>query len=213
MAPAPRLSVDDWALAALEVIALRGIEGLSVEGLARQLGVTKGSFYWHFADRSQLIRTTLLLWEQRGTLDVIAQLETLDDPADQLRSLFDTSFGDEVHGLVDVAMVTRADDPTVGPVVHRVSETRIAFLHQLFRALGFTPAKAAIRARVAYSAYIGHFLVRRSLPDDPVLVSRTNDYRRQLLELLVGRPTSSREDRPPSGPSPPLGKGSTRSSA
>ncbi|MGB7448424.1 MAG: helix-turn-helix domain-containing protein, partial [Ornithinimicrobium sp.] len=117
MAPAPHLSVDDWALAALEVIALRGLDGLSVEGLARQLGVTKGSFYWHFVNRSQLIGTTLLLWEQRETLDVIAQLETLNDPADQLRSLFETSIGDEVHGLVDVAMVTRADDPTVGPVV------------------------------------------------------------------------------------------------
>jgi AcrR family transcriptional regulator len=189
MAPASRLSVDDWAMAALEVIALRGLEGLSVEGLARQLGVTKGSFYWHFADRAQLIATTLLVWEQRGTLDVIAHLETVEDPADRLRSLFDTSFGDEAHGLVDVAMVTRADDPTVGPVVHRVSETRIAFLEQVFRALGFTPRKAAIRARVAYSAYIGHFLVRRSLPDDPVLVLRTTDYRRQLLELLsVARP-------------------------
>ena len=176
-------------MAALEVIALRGIEGLSVEGLARQLGVTKGSFYWHFTDRSQLIATTLVVWEQRGTLDVIAQLQTLDDPADQLRSLFDTSFGDEVHGLVDVAMVTRADDPTVGPVVHRVSETRIAFLEQVFRALGLPPGKAAIRARVAYSAYIGHFLVRRSLPDDPILVLRTKGYRRQLLELLsVDRP-------------------------
>ena len=59
----------------------------------------------------------------------------------------------------------------------------------MFRELGFTPGKAAIRARVAYSAYIGHFLVRRSLPDDQVLAVRTNDYRRQLLGLLsVDRP-------------------------
>jgi AcrR family transcriptional regulator len=184
MPPAPRLSADDWAMAALEVVALRGIEGLSVEGLARQLGVTKGSFYWHYADRPQLIEATLRVWEQRGTLDVIAHLETVGDPADRLRSLFDLSFGDEVHGLVDVAMVTRADDPTVGPVVHRVSQARIAFLERVFRELGFTPRKAAIRARVAYSAYIGHFLVRRSLPDDPVLAVRTDDYRRQLLGLL-----------------------------
>ncbi len=182
--PASRLSTEDWALAALEVIALRGLEGLTVEGLARRLGVTKGSFYWHFADRSELIGTALQLWEQRGTLDVIAQLETLDDPADQLRAMFEASFGDEVHGLVDVAMVTRTDDARVGPVVRRVSETRIAFLHQLFRALGFTPARAAVRARVAYSAYIGHFLVRRALPADAVLVTRTNAYRRQLLNLL-----------------------------
>lgn len=171
-------------MAALEVIALRGLEGLTVEGLARRLGVTKGSFYWHFADRSELIGTALQLWEQRGTLDVIAQLETLDDPADQLRALFETSFGDEVHGLVDVAMVTRTDDARVGPVVRRVSETRIAFLHQLFGALGFTPATAAVRARVAYAAYIGHFLIRRSLPADEVLVLHANAYRRQLLDLL-----------------------------
>jgi len=184
MASSSHLSADDWALAALEVIALRGLEGLRVEGLARHLGVTKGSFYWHFTDRSKLVEAALHLWEQRGTIDVIAQLETLDHPTDQLRSLFDASFGDEAHGLVDVAMVARADDPTVGLVVSRVTETRIAFLDRLFRALGFTPAKAAVRARVAYSTYIGHFLVRRSLPGDAILVTHTNAYRRQLLELL-----------------------------
>lgn len=185
MSPSSRLSADDWAFAALEDIALRGIGGLSVEGLARRLGVTKGSFYWHFTDRSKLVEAALHLWEQRGTIEVIAQLQTLDTPVDQLRTLFDASFGDEVHGLVDVAMVARADDPTVGPVVSRISQARIAFLHQLFEALGFTPVTAAVRARVAYSAYIGHFLVRRSLPADEILFDHQQAYRRQLLELLT----------------------------
>jgi len=182
--PTVRLSADDWAVAAIEVIALGGLGGLSVEGLARDLGVTKGSFYWHFADRSELVAAALELWEQRATLDVVAELDSIGDPAKRLRALFEQSFGDEVNGLVDVALVTQVDEPIVGTVARRVTARRIAFLERAFRDLGFTPARAAIRARVAYSTYVGHFLVRRSLPDDAILSAPTHTYRRQLLELL-----------------------------
>lgn len=179
-----RLSADDWVVAAVEVIALRGLTNLSVEGLARKLGVTKGSFYWHFSDRAELVAVALEMWEQQATLDLIAELEAIDDPAERLRVLFEQSFGDEVHGLVDAALVTQVDDPTVGPVVRRVTARRIAFLEQVFGELGLTPAGAASRARIVYSTYVGHFLVRRCAPEDTVLSAPASDYRRQLLALM-----------------------------
>ena len=56
------LSAQDWAQAALDVMVARGLDGVAVEPLARELGVTKGSFYWHFANRDALLDAALQLW-------------------------------------------------------------------------------------------------------------------------------------------------------
>ena len=58
-----RLSAEDWALAALDVIAESGLAAVAVEPLARRLGVTKGSFYWHFPSREALLVAALERWE------------------------------------------------------------------------------------------------------------------------------------------------------
>ncbi|HXD37565.1 MAG TPA: helix-turn-helix domain-containing protein, partial [Rhodanobacter sp.] len=61
-----RLSAEDWELAALQLIAEQGVGALAVEALARRLGVTKGSFYWHFRTREALLQAALERWEQYG---------------------------------------------------------------------------------------------------------------------------------------------------
>jgi AcrR family transcriptional regulator len=61
-----RLSAEDWEDAALNLIAEQGVGALAVEALARQLGVTKGSFYWHFRTREALLQAALERWEQFG---------------------------------------------------------------------------------------------------------------------------------------------------
>src|SRR5690606_7033358 len=58
-----RLSAADWAQAALDVIAEQGVSAVAVEPLARRLGVTKGSFYWHFPSRDALLQAALERWE------------------------------------------------------------------------------------------------------------------------------------------------------
>jgi len=63
--PRQNLTADDWAAAALEAMASSGIEAVAVEPLARSLGVTKGSFYWHFPNREALMRRALELWSVR----------------------------------------------------------------------------------------------------------------------------------------------------
>ena len=75
-----RLSADDWAEAALDLIAEQGVAAVAVEPLARRLGVTKGSFYWHFADlptyRSALIEAWGSLADQdRQRFEDSGQLE------------------------------------------------------------------------------------------------------------------------------------------
>src|SRR5690606_37186067 len=84
-----RLSADDWAQAALELIAEQGVAAVAVEPLARRLGVPKGSFYWHFPSREALLVAALERWEQVEQEEVFGQLEAIPDPAQRLRSLFD----------------------------------------------------------------------------------------------------------------------------
>ncbi len=182
-----RLTPAMWSAAALAVIAEHGVERLSVEGLATLLGATKGSFYWHFADRNALVESAATLWEQRATRDVIDELSWISDPRIRLRHLLEVSFTDSEHGPIDSAMAARSNDPVVGGTVRRVTATRTSFIESIFADLGFDPIQAARRARVAYAAYLGHFPLLAALPHDPTLAKDRVGYLDQLVELLLAR--------------------------
>ena len=83
-----RLSAEDWAQAALDLIAELGVAAVAVEPLARRLGVTKGSFYWHFPSRDALLVAALERWEKVEQETVFGTLEVIADPAQRLRALF-----------------------------------------------------------------------------------------------------------------------------
>ena len=83
-----RLSAEDWAQAALDLIAEQGVAAVAVEPLARRLGVTKGSFYWHFPSRDALLSAALERWEAVEQETVFGQLEVVADPRQRLRALF-----------------------------------------------------------------------------------------------------------------------------
>ena len=80
---------DDWIAAGLKALARGGPEAVRVEPLARELGATKGSFYWHFNDRAMLLEALLDDWERTVVDDVVAQIEGGGgDARDRLRRLF-----------------------------------------------------------------------------------------------------------------------------
>lgn len=190
-----RLTADDWAKAALDVIAAAGVDQVTVEGLGRDLGVTKGSFYWHFANRQALITAALDLWERRATIEVIEQLMKIVDPVARLRVLFEISLGDAVDGPLDAALVAAVNDPVVGVTVRSVTRRRIEFLEQLFTDMALSASEAGIRARIAYSAYVGHFLVSRALDDAVDLDGFLNGYIDQLVaSLAADSPASAAGD-------------------
>ena len=83
-----RLSADDWAREALDQIAEQGVASVAVEPLARRLGVTKGSFYWHFPSRDALLQAALERWEIVEQEEVFGSLEKVADPRERLRALF-----------------------------------------------------------------------------------------------------------------------------
>ena len=177
-----RLGAEDWARAALDALGEGGVGAVRVEALAPRVGASKGSFYWHYADRAALIDAALALWERESTEDVIAELEPIADPAARLRELFARAYGEPEAGRVDAGLAAHADDPQVGPVLRRVTKRRLAFMESIYRELGHTPARARHRALAVYSTYLGLFTVRLAAPD--AVPEPLDEHLDELFRLL-----------------------------
>ncbi len=182
------LSKEDWIRAALFAIADGGTAAVAVEPLAARLGATKGSFYWHFRSREQLVVEALEFWERDGTDEVIEELGPVDDPVERLTRLLEIAIGyenDDAAGQADVGLLAAANDPVVGPVLMRVADKRLDFLEQIFREIGFPAGEARQRARIAYSAFLGWFELRRVVPERTPLGRERAAYERAVLELVL----------------------------
>jgi len=165
------LTAGDWTGAALDALARGGLAAVAVEPLAKELGTTKGSFYWHFADRNALIAAALERWEERDTDLVIEAIDRSDDTATRLRNLLHLAFravraGTEPGaGSVELALQASATDPLVAATLRRVTERRLAYLTALFTELGMSPARARDRGLLAYSAFLGHAQLVHATPE------------------------------------------------
>jgi AcrR family transcriptional regulator len=152
-----RLSREDWIEAALEVLATGGVPALAVEPLAKRLGVTKGSFYWHFKDRDELLSAALGEWERERTDALIERLDTVPDPRERLAEWGRHAFVADKALLV--ALHAASEHPIVAPALGRVTERRVAWLADLLREAGIEPAAATRRARLLYASDLGLFLI------------------------------------------------------
>jgi AcrR family transcriptional regulator len=150
-----RLSAVDWEIGALDLIAAQGVAAVAVEALARQLGVTKGSFYWHFPTREALLKAALERWEQQDTDHVFDQVEPIADPRKRLGELFRRTGREARSHAIYSALLRALDHPIVQPVMERVSQRRMDLLARAYRQVGMDRRQALHRARLAYAAYVG----------------------------------------------------------
>jgi AcrR family transcriptional regulator len=162
-----RLNRDDWVGAALDAIAEGGLAAVAVEPLAARLGVTKGSFYAHFASRDALIEATLAAWEHTHGAEGMSEFAGIADPARRLEAAMRTAveFSQSGAPSVHLSLLGEMHDPRVRDAVGRVTAGRVARLTATYRALGFSPARAAHRARLAYATYVGLLQMAREAPE------------------------------------------------
>ena len=151
----PTLTESDWLEGALQLISEAGLGALTIEALARRLGVTKGSFYWHFKSRSELLAGALKRWEHRVTTEAIAGLSAVNDPAQRLRFMLDAASQPPRSRSLYAALAEAGDDPIVRRVLNRVASVRIDFLASCYRELGLHLSQAKAKAVLAYAAYRG----------------------------------------------------------
>jgi AcrR family transcriptional regulator len=182
-----RLAPRDWTRAALLALAEGGVGAVRVDVLARELGVTRGSFYWHFTDRDALLKAALEQWEQEFTTRIITELDDVGDPAERLERLVRGAFSDETVPGLQPALMAHADHPVVMPVLRRVTAQRIDYITAIYRELGLPSAAARRRAVIAYTTYLGWLDLRRG-PDDavPEVNGEAPEVIDDIVTLLLG---------------------------
>jgi AcrR family transcriptional regulator len=182
--PQKPLGRDAWLRKALDVLFLSGIVQIKVEVLARQLKLTKGSFYWHFKDRDDLLRSMVDWWRDQQ-LTFIARLaeQQIADPTGQIKAVinFTQHTADSHH---DVAMREFARFNKIAALtVATVDQQRVDYLARLFREADFTDGEALLRARALYFYQVGEYTT--SLVIDPGL---RDELAERQFKLLICRP-------------------------
>ena len=180
-----RLSADDWAQAALDVLGEQGLAAVSVEPLARRLGVTKGSFYWHFPSREALVASALERWEAVEQETVFGQLEAISDPRERLRALFLLVAHEAKAHIIYSELLKALDHPLVQPVMERVSKRRLDYLNASFRQAGLGRTDAQHRARLAYAAYVGFLQLSLQLHQPRLHHDEFEAYVEHVMRALI----------------------------
>jgi AcrR family transcriptional regulator len=190
--PKRRLSSTDWAEAALTAMGTGGPAAVAVEPLAAGLGATKGSFYWHFANREALVVAALERWEQTYTEDVLSRVDTEPDPIGRLRVLFATVTAPD-RAPVEVGLHAAADHPLLTAAVHRAVGRRTGYISDQLELLGVPRAEAERRALLVYALYLGHVQLAVRIPDAlPREQAELDAYLGTALELVLPRSGAGR---------------------
>lgn len=153
-----------WIRGAFAILADDGVDGLRVEVLAKRLNVTKGSFYWHFKDRRDLLDAVLAAWKDGRIADIRKQ--TAARPGEELAAL---------HHTIDVYAAARnrkgiaieaalrlwaRQDAATAAVVEEVDAERLACTRRLFLARGLPEAEAAARSVLLYAYVFGFSMMQ-----------------------------------------------------
>jgi len=176
------LSLDDWTEAGLRLLVSEGRSAVKISRLCDDLGVTKGSFYWHFSDIDDLMKAIATRYTSQDN-DAARGLTSLEElPVDERLARMGAMLVDERAWEAEVAVREWArSDPQVAESVRALDQRILAVVRNCFLELGFDEEEAELRAGTLVYAGIGFLYGRDSLP------SPTATQIQELLKILVRR--------------------------
>jgi AcrR family transcriptional regulator len=189
-AESSRLSRDDWLDAAFQAVVEGGFDKVRVLGLAAALGVTRGSFYWHFVDHAELIAALLARWRERElAANRSVEVSTTEDPQQDLQAVLEAALS---HAGVDLEnmrfeLALRGlgrRDASVAKMLIEVDQQRLRLFEGKFLRLTNDARSAADLAALFYLAIVGsnQALSRPSSPP------QAKEYLRSIItDYLIRR--------------------------
>ena len=153
-----RLTRQDWINSGLRTLATDGASALKVGAMAAALGVSRGSFYWHFTDFSAFRAQLLHSWRDRTVDQVNREFEDDGGGPGRLQRLVKRAFFGK-RGLDRAIRMWAADEEDVAAMVAAVDASRVAYMAQLLIAAGVDARQAHPRAAFIYWAYLGQAIV------------------------------------------------------
>ena len=161
--PDHRLGPAEWVNAGLKALTKSGFSALKADTLAKRLGVSRGSFYWHFADVSAYHAAILRRWREIALENIIEEIEGAAD--DRLEGLLYRAFASG-SGIERAVRAWATADARARAAVEAVDVERIRYLRKLLIEAGVHPRVAETRARVMNWCYLGFALSSNKLNDD-----------------------------------------------
>ena len=187
-----QLNREDWVRAAIEVMIDSSVEDVRVEAIARELDVSKGSFYWHFKNRDDLLNAILELWLEETAIGVSERVEQrAQSPAERLllflRLPISSKRASKASDLELAILGWARRSRMAEDAVAKVDRIRVERLVVIFKELGLSVEAAEFRAHVAY-AFLRYIAQRRD-----ILAAKKSDMIAEIhRELLKGLPESKR---------------------
>ena len=173
-----RLTAQNWINAGLRTLATDGASGLKVGAMAAALGVSRGSFYWHFRDFADFRSQMLNCWRDRTVDRIIEEFDRDPTGPDRLRQLIRRAFFGK-RGLDRAIRIWAADEPDVAAMVASVDARRVAYMAELLVSAGVDRTQAQPRAAFIYWAYLGQALVM-----DPATAAIDEDALERIAAAL-----------------------------
>ncbi|GGI30310.1 TetR/AcrR family transcriptional regulator [Bradyrhizobium guangdongense] len=171
-----QLSADDWIKQGLKALARSGFTALKADPLAKALGVSRGSFYWHFADLGAFHAAVLKRWREIAAEEIIAGVEAVG--GEPLKALLRRSFG----ARLDLERAVRnwaAFDPAAQTAVRAIDRRRLDYIEALLQRRGFSATTARARAQLLYWTFLGF-----ALSGTPVPPARLQGLLDEILDML-----------------------------
>ena len=173
-----QLSARDWLDQGLRTLAKHGFTALKAEPLAKAMGVSRGSFYWHFADIAAFHRAVLEHWRDVAVERIIADIEALPPDGNALRALLNRAFGGKPPLLESAMRSWAAHDPVARSAVQAVDQRRMGYIEKLLGDSGLPTEMARARTQILYWAFLGF-----ALSDKPPSRSRQAAIIEELLRI------------------------------
>jgi AcrR family transcriptional regulator len=157
-----RLTAQDWIDFALKILAHEGFEALKADVLARKLGITRGSFYWHFNDLEAFHARVIEHWKQAATEAIIVDIERYELPEQRLEALLRHAFGQGAS--LELRMrIWAASNAGAARAVGDIDRRRRDYVEKLLVEAGIAPVTATTRAQLVYWTYLGAALSQTRL--------------------------------------------------
>jgi len=171
-----QLSADDWIKQGLKALAKNGFTALKADPLARAMGVSRGSFYWHFADLGAFHADVLKRWREIAAEQIIADVEAAGD--EPLKALLRRSFG----ARLDLERAVRswaAFDAAAQGAIRAIDRRRIDYIETLLAKRGLAPTTAQARAQILYWTFLGF-----ALSGTPVPAARLQGLLDEIMRMV-----------------------------
>lgn len=190
------LDRDGWIEGAIDALADEGLAGMRVETLAKRLGVTKGSFYWHFKDRQDLLQAVLQTWKDGRLHDIDKQSEAMPGrEREQLMQIIDVYSSSRNRKGISIELAMRdwaRRDNQANETVEAVDNYRISNACKLYVAGGIAAEEAVRRSHLLYAYVFGQSLMDYERTDP-----QFTETKRWIATQIVGNAAEHPEEESP----------------